>query len=92
MDLVNFLSTETHSIVPCRNRSPLEEQIARRRFPRVNRQLWLLLQRGTIKYIRAFWPLRIIDSLLLLVAAFIIGEHNKGEFRREKGRGKEGVR
>ena len=54
--------------------SPLEEQIARRRFPRVDRQLWLLLQRGTIKYLRAFWPLRIIDSLLLLVAAFIIGE------------------
>lgn len=61
------------SLLLPRQTSPLEEQIARRRFPRVSRQLWLLLQRGTIKYIRAFWPLRIIDSLLLLVAAFIIG-------------------
>ena len=65
--------------------SPLEEQIARRRFPRVDRQLWLLLQRGTIKYLRAFWPLRIIDSLLLLVAAFIIGE-GRGS-GGEQGRG-----
>ena len=72
----SFILPLTHSFVPCRPTSPLEEQIARRRFPRVNRQLWLLLQRGIIKYIRAFWPLRIIDSLLLLVAAFIIGEHS----------------
>ena len=62
--------------------SLLEDQIARRRFPRVTRQLWLLLQRGTIKYIRAFWPLRIIDSLLLLVAAFIIGEREENGWTR----------
>ena len=57
-----------------RERSPLEEQIARRRFPHVTRQLWTLLQRGVTKYCRALWPLRVIDSMLLLMSAFIIGE------------------
>jgi hypothetical protein len=33
----------------------------------------LLLQRGLIKYLRSFWPLKVIDILLLLAAAFIIG-------------------
>lgn len=52
----------------------LNESLAERRHPSFHQQLWLLLQRGIIKYLRAFWPLRIIDILLLLAASFIIGE------------------
>lgn len=36
-------------------------------------QVMLLLQRGLTKYLRSFWPLKVIDILLLLASAFIIG-------------------
>ncbi|KAG1680619.1 hypothetical protein FOA52_015068 [Chlamydomonas sp. UWO 241] len=36
-------------------------------------QLAVLLRRGMTKYLRAFWPLRVIDTLLLLCAAVIVG-------------------
>ncbi len=65
-------------------KSPLDEQIQRRKFPPAMRQLWLLMQRGLVKYLRAFWPLRIVDTLLLILSAFIIGESGfgiRGEFR-----------
>ena len=52
----------------------IQNEIGRRKFPNVLTQLILLLQRGSIKYLRSFWPLRVIDILLLLTAAFIIGE------------------
>ncbi len=68
------------NLVPCRLHDPttisLGSQIQHRKFPHSTRQLWLLLRRGMVKYIRAFWPLRIIDSLLLLLSAFIIGRRN----------------
>ena len=52
----------------------IQFEIGRRKFPNMLTQIVLLLQRGSIKYLRSFWPLRVIDILLLLTAAFIIGE------------------
>lgn len=56
-------------------KSNIQNEIGRRRFPNIFTQIYLLLQRGSIKYLRSFWPLRVIDILLLLTAAFIIGMH-----------------
>ncbi len=33
----------------------------------------MLLKRSTIKFVRAFWPMRAMDTVLQLAAAFIIG-------------------
>lgn len=40
---------------------------------RVVSQVGVLLKRSTIKFVRAFWPMRAMDTVLQLAAAFIIG-------------------
>ena len=49
--------------IPGRHRSIVMEEISRRKFPRIHTQLWLLLKRGIVKYMRAFWPLRILGEI-----------------------------
>ncbi|KAL6748975.1 hypothetical protein V8C86DRAFT_2862363 [Haematococcus lacustris] len=51
----------------------LQAMLSARSFPSLTSQLHLLLRRGVVKYLRCFWPLRVVDTLLLLTAAFIIG-------------------
>ena len=46
-----------------RNWSNIQEEISHRKFPRIHKQLWLLLQRGMVKYLRVFWPQRILGEL-----------------------------
>jgi hypothetical protein len=51
----------------------LEAQLSARRTPNRWYQLAVLLRRGITKYLRAFWPQRVIDTLLLVCAAVIVG-------------------
>eukprot|EP00798_Chlamydomonas_sp_ICE-L_P018037 gene18037-24452_t len=51
----------------------LEEEVARWKFPGFTIQLLVILKRSAVKYMRSFWPLRVVDILLLIFASFIIG-------------------
>eukprot|EP00198_Chlamydomonas_reinhardtii_P010573 XP_001699910.1 predicted protein [Chlamydomonas reinhardtii] len=54
-------------------RLDMEEALASRKSQGFFAQLLLLLRRGAIKYVRSFWPMRVVDTILQLAAAFIIG-------------------
>ncbi|KAG2452836.1 hypothetical protein HYH02_002182 [Chlamydomonas schloesseri] len=54
-------------------RLDMEEALASRKSQGFLPQLVLLLRRGAIKYVRSFWPMRVVDTILQLAAAFIIG-------------------
>ena len=64
----------TPSLSTLRNSNQLIDEISGRKFPGFGLQLLVLLRRGAVKYLRSFWPLKVIDILLLIFAAFIIGE------------------
>ncbi|KAG2499694.1 hypothetical protein HYH03_002629 [Edaphochlamys debaryana] len=54
-------------------RLDLEEKLAERKGQGFFAQLGFLLKRGAVKYVRSFWPMRVVDTVLQLAAAFIIG-------------------
>ncbi|KAG2436216.1 hypothetical protein HXX76_006528 [Chlamydomonas incerta] len=54
-------------------RLDMEDALASRKSQGFFAQLMLLLRRGAIKYVRSFWPMRVVDTILQLAAAFIIG-------------------
>ncbi|GIL43799.1 hypothetical protein Vafri_1407, partial [Volvox africanus] len=55
------------------NRLDMEEALASRKSQHFTTQMLFLLRRACIKYVRSFWPMRVVDTLLQLAAAFIIG-------------------
>ncbi|GFR49862.1 hypothetical protein Agub_g11964 [Astrephomene gubernaculifera] len=58
---------------PLAARLAVEEALVARKSQGFFAQLAFLLRRGGVKYVRSFWPMRVVDALLQLAAAFVIG-------------------
>lgn len=51
----------------------LFKELASRRLPSLVSQLATLVKRGLLQAARSFWPVRVVDTLLLLAAGLVVG-------------------